>query len=91
MNGVVDMEALKDRIDAEYRKNGNWEAYSKMLGELQALRAEAKKSYKSSHWDQSNVLAHIRLNDRTDADGKLLPFVRGGSPTDWDSREKCCS
>lgn len=31
--------------------------------------------YRSSHWDQPNVLAHIRLNDRTDADGKRVLFV----------------
>ena len=30
-------------------------------------------SYKSSHWDEPNVLAHIRLNDRTDsADARIL-------------------
>ena len=28
------------------------------------------KNYRSSHWDEPNVLAHIRFNDRTDADGK---------------------
>ncbi len=32
-------------------------------------------NYKSSHWDQPNVLAHIRLNDRTDADGNKVLFV----------------
>jgi hypothetical protein len=32
-------------------------------------------SFRSGHWDQSNVLAHIRVNDRTDADGKRVLFV----------------
>lgn len=38
---------------------------------------EQKKSenYKSSHWDQKNVLAHIRVNDRTDADGAKILFI----------------
>lgn len=31
--------------------------------------------YSSSHWDAPNVLAHIRVNDRTDADGKKILFV----------------
>ena len=31
--------------------------------------------YQSSHWSQPNVLAHIRVNDRTDADGKRVLFV----------------
>lgn len=36
---------------------------------------ELDKAYKSSHWDQPNVLAHIRVNDRVDADGKRVLFV----------------
>jgi hypothetical protein len=38
--------------------------------------------YKSSHWDQPNVLAHIRLNDRVDADGKRVLFVEE-IQSDW--------
>ncbi len=46
-------------------------------------------TYKSSHWDQPNVLAHIRLNDRTDADGKRVLFVEE-IQSDWaaDGRSK---
>lgn len=33
------------------------------------------KPYRSSHWDQPNVLAHVRVNDRVDADGKKVLFV----------------
>jgi hypothetical protein len=40
------------------------------------------KQYQSSHWDQKNVLAHIRLNDRTDADGKRVLFVEEVQ-SDW--------
>jgi hypothetical protein len=39
-------------------------------------------TYKSSHWDQRNVLAHIRINDRTDADGKRVLFVEEVQ-SDW--------
>jgi hypothetical protein len=35
----------------------------------------SKANYRSSHWDQPNVLAHIRLNDRADADGRRVLFV----------------
>jgi hypothetical protein len=46
--------------------------------ERAALREEYKKladetrdnpTYKSSHWDEPNILAHVRMNDRT-IDGK---------------------
>jgi len=32
-------------------------------------------NFRSGHWDQPNVLAHIRVNDRVDADGKRVLFV----------------
>jgi len=38
--------------------------------------------YRSSHWNQPNVLAHIRINDRTDADGKRVLFVEE-IQSDW--------
>ena len=41
-----------------------------------------KQDYRSSHWDEPNVLAHIRLNDRTDKDGKKVLFVEE-LQSDW--------
>jgi polyhydroxyalkanoate synthesis regulator phasin len=38
--------------------------------------------FRSSHWDQPNVIAHIRMNDRTDADGKRVLFVEE-LQSDW--------
>jgi hypothetical protein len=49
--------------------------------------AEAKRKYKSPHWDQPNVLAHIRMNDRTDADGKRVLFIEE-IQSDWGQKGK---
>jgi hypothetical protein len=38
--------------------------------------------YRSSHWDEPNILAHIRINDRTDADGNKVLFVEE-IQSDW--------
>lgn len=38
--------------------------------------------FKSSHYDEANILAHVRLNDRTDADGKRVLFVEE-IQSDW--------
>lgn len=38
-------------------------------------RQDAPKGYKSSHWDQANVVAHIRVNDRVDASGAKVLMV----------------
>jgi len=40
------------------------------------------QDYKSSHFDEANILAHVRLNDRTDADGKKVLFVEE-IQSDW--------
>ena len=38
--------------------------------------------FTSSHWNQRNVLVHLRMNDRTDADGKRVLFVEEVQ-SDW--------
>ena len=41
-----------------------------------------KENYKSSHWDESNVLAHIRLNERTLPNGEKVLFLEEVQ-SDW--------
>ncbi|MCY1166226.1 Inorganic Pyrophosphatase [compost metagenome] len=55
----------------------------------EAAKAQAERpsltdanNYKSSHWDQKNILAHIRFNERTDADGKKVLFIEE-IQSDW--------
>ena len=57
--------------------------------EKQALRNAGVEptAYRSSHWDQPNVLAHIRVNDRTDADGNKVLFVEE-IQSDWGQEGK---
>lgn len=40
------------------------------------------QNFKSSHWDQPNILAHIRFNERTDSDGKKVLFIEE-IQSDW--------
>ena len=35
----------------------------------------SSKTYRSSHFDEPNVLAHVRFNERTDAEGKRVLFI----------------
>lgn len=48
---------------------------SELHREDRVKAANAGETYRSSHWDQTNVLAHIRVNDRTDAEGRKVLFV----------------
>lgn len=41
-----------------------------------------KNAFQSGHFDESNILAHVRMNDRTDADGKKVLFVEEVQ-SDW--------
>ena len=42
----------------------------------------AKANFHSTHWDEPDILAHIRFNDRTDADGKRVLFIEEVQ-SDW--------
>jgi len=42
------------------------------------------QEYKSSHWQEPNVLAHVRFNERTDADGNKVLFIEE-IQSDWAS------
>lgn len=43
------------------------------VGEL--LKKAKDSSYQSSHWDEPNVLAHVRFQDHTDASGKKVLLI----------------
>lgn len=60
-------------------------------GALQILNSERdnaardnvrSKTYYSSHWDEKNILAHVRFDERTDADGKRVLFIHE-IQSDW--------
>ena len=51
----------------------------------QALRFDAQKAgvtYTSSHFNEPNILAHMRVNDRIDADGKKMLLIEE-LQSDW--------
>lgn len=41
-----------------------------------------ERAYKSAHWDESNVLAHVRFNDRTGANGEKVLHIEEVQ-SDW--------
>ena len=46
-----------------------------------------KVEFESSHWDEPNVVVHIRTNERIDADGKKVLFVEE-IQSDWHAQGK---
>ena len=46
-----------------------------------------QKPFRSTHFDQPNILAHIRFNERTDAEGKRVLFLEE-IQSDWAQKGK---
>ena len=56
--------------------------------EMQKLRdKQGASTFKSSHFDEPNILAHVRFDERTDADGKPILFVEEVQ-SDWHQKGK---
>lgn len=53
----------------------------RMTSSLKDFRKKAE-SYKSPHFDEPNILAHLRVNDRVDADGKKMLLIEE-LQSDW--------
>lgn len=80
-------------LQAEFEAEGNTQRASEFakkaeftearVAELEKLPKEKlSANYRSSHWDEKNILAHVRFNDRTDADGKKVLFIEE-LQSDW--------
>ena len=54
------------------------------IGKLTTKLPETKKlpTFASPHFDEPNILAHVRFNERTDADGKRVLFIEEVQ-SDW--------
>jgi hypothetical protein len=62
-----------------YETRQEADQHAARLGKKQA---DASVNFKSGHFDQPNILAHVRFNERTDADGKKVLFVEEVQ-SDW--------
>jgi hypothetical protein len=72
------------------QKNILYEAKNKADAEDKYIELRKdKQGFKSSHWDEPNVISHARINDRTTPDGKKILFIEE-IQSDWarEGREK---
>jgi hypothetical protein len=58
-----------------------FESQDGALAQANKMNAENSTNFTSSHWDEPNVLAHVRLNDRT-YNGKPVTFIEE-IQSDW--------
>jgi hypothetical protein len=72
---------LKERLSLGLRGNLSAEQM-KRYNELSRIDLDPATDYRSPHFDEPNVLAHIRFNERTTADGKRTLFIEE-LQSDW--------
>jgi hypothetical protein len=67
----------------DYMRTPEYRALQDQMRALNDAPDPRQNAYQSSHWGGTlNILAHIRLNDRTDAEGKRVLFVEE-IQSDW--------
>jgi hypothetical protein len=74
----------------EFMRNGpRADEFAEGHFEVSEERGGLERGYRGGHWDEPNILAHVRLNDRTDADGRRTLFVEE-LQSDWaqDARKR---
>ena len=78
-----------DAVDVGVPQQFNSVDDAKAAAEQMAVekKQDTVGAYRSSHWDEPNILAHIRMNDRTDADGNKVLFIEEAQ-SDWGQEGK---
>lgn len=68
------LSEINARPDTDYNKERD-RRNTEMQIRMADKDTEDRTAFRSSHFEQPNILAHVRLNDRTDADGKKVLFI----------------
>ncbi len=76
---VGDPPEKVERLTALRMREIDLRAQQETIGLQSRMRGDV---FKSSHWDEKNIVAHVRFNERTDADGKRVLFVEE-IQSDW--------
>jgi len=83
---LLTLPGARNSTDAEIAKlqtelrNARGARASELISKLEALRqgrnsGALQNEYRSGHWTEANILAHVRFNDRIDADGNKVLFI----------------
>ena len=79
------------QVDGTYISEDSAHAQAARRGDGYSVRSDESTvldgGFRSSHWNEPNVLAHIRLNDRTDSTDARLLFVEEVQ-SDWGQEGK---
>lgn len=85
--GVEDYDFYDE--DGQYFNTATAPNMGQAISEYKSLTEKKGDEYKSSHWSEGNILAHVRLNEKTLPDGTKVLIVNE-IQSDWaqDGRKK---
>jgi len=76
-------KVLKDKVNREVETPEELMEFERLDRQIK----ETKQDFHSSHWDEPNILAHIRFNERTDSEGNKVLFIEE-IQSDWAQKGK---
>lgn len=76
------LNAMNNRGELDPRSNPDGAKAFKELLHLRQLRSSDPSAFRSAHWDDRDVLAHIRFDAREDAEGNPVMFIQE-LQSDW--------
>ena len=94
--GKNPLHEKRDQLSKQYREafdSGNYDLANEIDNQISDITKQLKSEnslnttgekaqYKSSHWDEANILAHVRLNEKTLPDGRKVLIVNE-IQSDW--------
>jgi hypothetical protein len=82
------MDAIAEHPSAWHDAHPEWEEqWDALNAQRRALQAQSRPQFKSGHFDDPNILAHVRFDDRTMPDGKKALFLEEVQ-SDWHQKGK---
>lgn len=82
---AYDLDNIPDQVKFnQYQLEGEKENYKEVLV---TLPTKIRADFQSTHFDEPNILVHLRMNTRKDADGKKVLFLEE-IQSDWGQKGK---
>ena len=78
---------IYNTVDTKEEANKIVSGYGKLAGRSLSIRENNERLFKSSHFEEPNILVHLRMNTRTDAKGNKVLFLEEVQ-SDWGQEGK---
>jgi hypothetical protein len=83
-----DMVAMRSGARGEFTADQAMQSYLDSQAEGKQREADKAANFRSGHFDQPNILAHIRFNERTDAEWRQAVLFIEEIQSDWAQKGK---